>query len=404
MNPTGTSSRNIAVGFLVCSAAACLVAGGVLHAAGPVGQPAVGRLELADAAHDGAALESLAAEISSWRLADGSRLEVPTRSVVAWGRCPSWPVGPHLLLADGGVLAGRLESLDDKTAVVRSPSLGRLEMPADAVVGYRGTAASRPAAESTAAAERTVQVDLRNGDRIAARSITLGDGVARIDRDRGRVEIPLDRVVGFDLRPADPRPTVASAQSGPRILVALEDGSRFRLGQLTARDGRMPRACEQIVAVAVDGGCATSLASRAPVFFEQIPTVGPPWPLSRGRTLANDWPRARGLTGFTAVGIHAPARARYRLDRPADRFESLVAIDDSAGQGGSAIVRVLASGGTGEPREVFASPVLRGGDEPIAIRADLAGAREVELVVESADRADVLDRTVWLDPRVVETR
>ena len=213
------------------------------------------------------------------------------------------------------------------------------------------------------------------------------------------MEIPLDRILGIDLR----RPP-SSARPGPRILVALEDGSRFPFERLAARDGRMPSVAEMIVAVAVDGGCATSLASLAPVSFAQAPTAGRPWPLARGRTVGGDRPHARGLTGFTALGIHAPARVRYRLERPADRFESLVAIDDSAGQGGSVVVRVLADPGDGRFREVFASPVLRGGDEPLAIRADLAGAQVIELSVEPADNADILDRTVWLDPRVVATR
>jgi hypothetical protein len=70
------------------------------------------------------------------------------------------------------------------------------------------------------------------------------------------------------------------------------------------------------------------------------------------------------------------------------------------------VVRIVAYGGNDERREVFASPVLRGGDEPLAIRADLSGAdwsgaREIELVVESAGREESLDRTIWLDPRVV---
>jgi hypothetical protein len=54
-------------------------------------------------------------------------------------------------------------------------------------------------------------------------------------------------------------------------------------------------------------------------------------------------------------------------------------------------------------REVFVSPVLRGGDDPIVIRAPLDKATDLELVVETADGADILDRTLWLDPRVITT-
>jgi hypothetical protein len=59
---------------------------------------------------------------------------------------------------------------------------------------------------------------------------------------------------------------------------------------------------------------------------------------------------------------------------------------------------------------VFASGVLRGAEEPVAIRAPLAAATEIELVVEPVPRdggglpGGILDRTIWLDPRVVADR
>ena len=64
-------------------------------------------------------------------------------------------------------------------------------------------------------------------------------------------------------------------------------------------------------------------------------------------------------------------------------------------------MRVSAWTGDAEPREVFVSPVLRGGEPPLAIRAELRGATRIELVVDPADDGDILDRTLWLDPRVV---
>jgi len=45
--------------------------------------------------------------------------------------------------------------------------------------------------------------------------------------------------------------------------------------------------------------------------------------------------------------------------------------------------------------------VLRGGDPPVAIRAELSAATWIELAVDPTDDGEVLDRTLWLDPRVV---
>jgi hypothetical protein len=436
----GSFSRRLArvvmvIGSLAATAAAA--------ADPPVKEPpAATRLELVTGSVDGGVLEGLSKARCAWRGADGRRLDVPTDSVVAWGRCPPWPQEPMVLLVGGGVIAGTIEAIDASTAVVRSAALGRLELPAAAVAGFRRSIATGPtAAMPPVAGGPRVRIELANGDRLEGRRLALREGSVRIEtggpdgdeqaegvaappRD---VTIPMAVVRGIDLtvpaisdRGHPPVPL-------PRILVALDDGSRFPVDSVAIpagdplasavvvlfADGR-PVACdcdrEAIVAVAVDGGGGRFLASLEPVEFSHAPTFGRSWPLARDRTLAGGWLSARGITAFSGLGIHGPARVRYRLDAPARRFESLVAIDDSAGQGGGAIVRVRARGGAGPWREVFASGVLRGAEEPVAIRAALEAATEIELVVEPVPRdggglpGGILDRTIWLDPRVVADR
>jgi hypothetical protein len=77
------------------------------------------------------------------------------------------------------------------------------------------------------------------------------------------------------------------------------------------------------------------------------------------------------------------------------RFQSLIGIDDSTAGRGSVIFRVLVDG-----QERFASPILRGGDAPLPVSVDLRGAKKLELLVDYADRADVLDHADWLDARL----
>ncbi len=79
------------------------------------------------------------------------------------------------------------------------------------------------------------------------------------------------------------------------------------------------------------------------------------------------------------------------------RFQARVGIDDSTGRRGSVRFRVLVDG-----REKYVSPILRGGEKPVPVEVDLTGAKRLELVVDYADRADVLDRADWLDARIVE--
>ena len=385
----------------VARAAVCIVIGGAIGVAADM--RSTGRLELDSAVHEQVTPTGLAAKHTTWRTRTGAVLDVPAAKVVAWGRCPPWPIGPHVLLADGSVIAGTLETFDGTTAVVRSATLGRLSLPVKTFAGFRRTAASQPAAAALEQGRAAVTdpaagcfLLLRNGDQLAGRAVMIRDGFAKIVWQDGQVEIPVDSIQSLTFQPV----VAPDAPPMPTLRVALDDGSRFSLTSLGSSEPAVACDPELVVAVAGEGAAVTSLVAHTPIACEHS-TVDPPWPLTRGQTLTGDWPAARGITGFSGLGIHAPARVRYRLDRPADRFESTVAIDDSAGRGGSVVVRVVAIDRDDERREVYASPVLRGDEEPLVICADLAGARELELVVEPAGNGDRLDRTIWLDPRVV---
>ncbi len=329
-------------------------------------------------------------------------LDMPAASLVAWGRCPPLPLGPHVVLADGGVIAGALTAFDGKTATVRSAALGTIPLPAADFVGFRATAASRPAEteiEEGMAAHADTQgrwfIGLRNGDRLSARSLRLHDGLLKIDWQGRQVAVPIERVQSITTStPTAPQPSAT-------ISVALDDGSRFSLSSIG--EAAAVIAADPSLVVALEGQAATSLGGVIPsAILAEGPIAGRLF--ARGRTLAGDWPTARGITGFhgLAIGAHgSPTLVRYDMSRPAGQLEATVAIDDSAGQGGRAIVRVFAVSADGTRQEAFASPVLKGGDEPLFIRADLEGARQIELVVEPAEGEASLVPTIWLDPRII---
>jgi hypothetical protein len=425
---------------VVCTAVVCTAVISLLPPSAAAATPAdpatrvATRLELVSSTVDGAGLERLSAARCTWRGADGRRIDVPTDSVVAWGRCPPWPQGPMVLLVGGGVIAGEIESLDEASAVVRSTSLGRLTVPTAAVAGYRRSVARGPA--GAVPPDAAVGIDLANGDRLEPRRIAVRDGRAVIDNAEAagldaagatQVTVPMAVVAGIDFPLPAPAEGGPSHEPSPRLLVAIDDGSRFPVAAVSMPAAGPPASAEvvllaagrpvacgcdrdAIVAVAVDGGGVRFLASLEPEAFEHTPAFGRPWPLARDRTLSGGWPSARGVTAFSGLGIHGPARVRYRIDPAAGRFESLVAIDDSTGQGGAAIVRVRARDGDGAWEDVFVSGVLRGADEPVAVRAALRAATAIELVVEPAPPeggglpGGILDRTIWLDPRVVAER
>jgi len=389
------------------------------------------RLELAAGRHEGVRPERIAADVSTWlpraEPADGrdeqrAAITVPTREIVSWGRCPPWPVGPMVLLADGGVIAGRIVRADGETVAVASNLLGRIVLPAGGVRAYRASTAIGPAPAAVEPPPEAGIVRLFNGDRMLVRRIDWGDGRLSGETSFGAATMPADVVRAVDWA-ADP--AAAGRERGVgAIQIALVDGSRLAIDSLApvvsaggsfarsllalASDGSraapvtLSCASEAIVALAVEGAAATRLATLEPEDEEQTIVFGREWPMTRGRSLTGDWPELRAATGFSSLGLHAPARVRFRLARPALRFAATVGIDDAAGPGqGSVVVRILAGDAAGGRREAYVSPVLRGGEPPVEVRAMLADAEEIELIVEPADDGPILDRTLWLDPRVI---
>ena len=395
------------------------------------------RLELGGRVHDDVVPLAVDGEQSRWRSgADvdegGRELTVPTRMVVGWGLWPPVPQGPIVLLADGGLIAGRIEAADDASVTVRSASLGRLVLPGGSVVGWRAGPSIGPGPlDSTTDAARdptgtAARMLLDNGDELSARHMTWRDGRLDLAVRNGSVTVPERVVRAIDFgRPASQREAAAPL---PRILAALADGSWLEVeslhtgvtpgpaGLAAAEDARIalvtaaglgPQAVEcfaaDVVALAVDAGATTRLGTREPVAFMQAPLLAEQgrWPLTHGRTVTGGWPTLRGETASTALGMHAPATARFAVPVPGGRFESRVGIDDTAGLGGSVVVRVRPAADAAPGRDAFVSPVLRGGERPLDVRVDLGSATAVELVVEPADGGDVLDRVLWLDPRVV---
>jgi hypothetical protein len=80
-----------------------------------------------------------------------------------------------------------------------------------------------------------------------------------------------------------------------------------------------------------------------------------------------------------------------------EKFATELAVDDSTGNRGSVQFRVVVDG-----EEKYASPVLRGGDRPISISIPIVGAEKLELIVDDADRLDVLDHADWLEARLIK--
>lgn len=346
---------------------------------------------------------------------------------------PPWPVGPFVILPDGGVLAGRLRELSADRVTIDTVSCGTLDLPRVAVAGYRSSPRVGPLIGG--AGNAVVRVALVNGDRIEANTVRCDGQILSLGGLSGSMptgqplEIPFDRVLAIDLTADETLPGGFFGDFRGRW-VGLADGTRFGCADAADQPARdregmvslqpltegfvLPLQCPATeIAVVEPPGSRLRLAFVEPVDGLARSEAAS---LTRGCSFTGDWPRLRGLTGFTAIGLHAPATVTYAFDRPAVRFTATVGIDDTAGQGGSVTVRVAANTAPGNAEQVqpaegqasedwlkecFRSPVLRGAEQPVVIDLPLPGITILQLEVQPADGGTVLDRTLWLDPQVI---
>ncbi len=123
--------------------------------------------------------------------------------------------------------------------------------------------------------------------------------------------------------------------------------------------------------------------------------------------------RMQGKEYAKGLGVHAISRLTYELSGQYKSFSALIGIDDSAGPMASLVFELEVDG---KPQalkiwesSLKASPVkkqedsgiMKKGDAPFYIEADIMGAKSITLIVRAADNADVDDRANWVNVKVV---
>jgi hypothetical protein len=121
-------------------------------------------------------------------------------------------------------------------------------------------------------------------------------------------------------------------------------------------------------------------------------------PLTLDQMVLGNRPRIDGCAYRKSVGMPTAGEATYDI-RGYKRFESLIAVDDAAQLRGSVIFKIILKGRSGETI-AFESKTLRGGDKPVPITVDLAGATQMTLHTEFAERGDECDYANWLMARL----
>jgi glucose/arabinose dehydrogenase/chitodextrinase len=98
---------------------------------------------------------------------------------------------------------------------------------------------------------------------------------------------------------------------------------------------------------------------------------------------------ARGL------GVHAVSEIHYQLNGQCTSFQSDIGIDDEVADAGSVVFQVWADG-----TKLYDSGVMTGATSTIHVSQDIAGRRELVLIVTNGGDTTSFDHADWADPTI----
>jgi hypothetical protein len=365
---------------------------------------------------DGSFPAALQAVDVQWQIAFlvGSQVrQVPAASLIQWGACVEKPQEPALILANGNGLIGIAPNalrLASGKFVAETSCFGELQIPQEQLSGV----VLRPPIDRlkydllrdrlSASGPRQDRVLLTNGDETAGtlesfdkQKFALRTGVGSIAIDAVRVE-----AVAFgSLLGRRPSPAAKSLQAW----VGLSDGSRIlvdrlivqgQTAQLSLPGGAVWNVAPSEIVFLQPIGSIVYLSDKRPTSYRSVPFLNLPWPYHADRNVAGGLLRAGGHVCLKGIGMHSAARLSYALDKPFKRFEAELAIDDYVAGDGSVRFRVFVDG---QPK--YASTVVRGNTPPVPVQVDIAGVKQIDLVVDYAERGDQRDYADWLGARLI---
>ena len=372
---------------------------------------------------------------------------LPAKDLVLWGRYRDSARGPQVLLTDGSLIVGDVLQLSrEEITIGDSTGLGRVLWEPSLIPRQSVRAILfQPPADALARDklidalagydEREDELRLVGGEAVRGTLLPGDSQVAgpqpsgALPEDfriaiRGRSEplvVSAAKVAAVVLGSSGRRPAADAAST--TAMLGLSDGSL-----LACRGIRIGNAEVELELAA--GGALTALhatlgaeshgfwdevtlleplsprvkylSDLETIGYKHIPFTSIEWPFGRDRNVLSGRLRSGGEVHLKGLGMHSAARLAYDLPAGWKRLEGEIALDDAAGPGGSAVFKVILQDASGQWQAAYESPIVRGGEEPRPFAVNLKQASRAALLVEYADRGDVLDYANWLNVRLVK--
>ena len=112
-----------------------------------------------------------------------------------------------------------------------------------------------------------------------------------------------------------------------------------------------------------------------------------------GKSVSGQLMKVGGKTMWHGIGTHAPSKIVVPLGEGALRVETRVGVDD-AGKSGSVVFRIWA-----DDKVVAESQLMKGGEAPRELKADLRGAKTCTLEVTDGGDGKDCDHADWIETR-----
>ncbi|MGI9517720.1 MAG: NPCBM/NEW2 domain-containing protein [Pirellulaceae bacterium] len=347
----------------------------------------------------------------------GEPLVVAMEDVQGWNGPITGPVDPVWMLRDGSRLTGYVSSLEADGALLESRLWQPLTVPRELMHAIL-LRLPENANQRDEWLNRLQQPLDR--DRIWTRDGDYVDGtVTRIDT-RGRLTLDIDgRAVEIALGSLTAIGFAGTVARFPdeQWEISLRDGCRLRSRALLLTEEvlqvntaghrfRFLPIEDRVVANDICGlrkhdSDPFFLTQFTPLNFQHQPLVGRTQSLQINRNAVGGRITHGGTHFEYGLGMLSKSSVVFRLEQPCQALHFGLAIDESSGDHGSVVCRVLTLDNNQQWRDAWVSDEIRGGQPPIFQSVSLDGATAIALTVDYGDQADVLDRVNWIMPVLI---
>jgi hypothetical protein len=312
-------------------------------------------------------------------------------------------------LTDGSRLTCKTVTANSRKVSLVGAHLGPFDVAPTAVTSIQfALADDRIAGEWQKLMARTLKRDLlviRKGDVLDFQDGVVGDIDAKVVKfllEGEELPIPREKVFGviYARRQA--------SRAKPVCRVALGRSDELFVGEL-AWDGKTARAklldgtrvelsAGSLRSLDVSLGKVLYLSQIEPREVKYTPFFDITWEYRRDRNLDGGPIRVGKKEYARGLAIHSRTLLRYRIAGEYRKFQAVMGIDESVVGTGRADVHVVISG-DGKP---LLEADVRAADAPRTLDLDVAGVRDLEILVDFGGDLDISDHLDLADARVIK--